>query len=85
MDVIEGIREYPLVFQIVDFESHVRGHEGGHVGAQIYAEDFGGGESFGEVDAPDSAAGANIEDALRRGEWGEVELSRVYYVHHGMH
>ena len=85
MDIVKGVRECPVVLQVVHFESHIWRHICREVCAQVDAQDLSGGIDVGEVDAPDAAAGADVEHAVRVVDGGQMQLAVVQNVHHSMH
>jgi hypothetical protein len=71
-----GRRIHPLGLGIVDVELCIRRHPRGLDGREVGAQDIAARVFVGEVNGPDSGAGANVEDALElRGDGRVVQLA----------
>lgn len=55
----------PIELRIVEFELQVRRHESRLRGREVRPDDFCGREGVGELDGPDTGAGADVNDLLR--------------------
>lgn len=64
----------PFGFDVIDLELAVAGYPAGLDGGQVDAGDGGGRIFVGELDGPDSGAGAEVEDGVGgRGKGAEVK------------
>lgn len=74
MDEIEGLRECPGFFTVVDLKLAVWWHPRRLDGGQVGANDLTSKLLFGELYGPDSGSSSDVEDiqAVLR-NWGEVE------------
>lgn len=64
VDVVEGVREDPCIFGIIDLEVEIGGSVIWLDGREICAYYAGGGKLLGEFYGPDSCTSCDVEDVV---------------------